>query len=136
MKTYILTEENIEKLREEFCISKLQSDTFDEMLREFEQGYYKNLSKIAGNTSAQKTAKMNNEIFIENQQEYNQIKEYLKQEGYYLNRVEYKDEIYTFNDCYRATDNLIYKITARITIEGIDYLSEVVGWYVDDDWEI
>lgn len=33
MKTYIITEEHIEELRELFCVSKLQSEELDEWVK-------------------------------------------------------------------------------------------------------
>lgn len=33
MKTYLLTEKDVERLREEFCISMMQSEILDEMIR-------------------------------------------------------------------------------------------------------
>lgn len=82
---------------------------------------------------------MNNEIFIEHEFDYKTIREYLLSEGYITNNLNYSDGIYTFNNCTKDGDTLIYKIIARMVDGQVDYMSEVVGLYVDDelnDWEI
>ena len=84
-----------------------------------------------------KSGGMNSNIFIENAEEYNQIIKLLQKEKYSLGiTINYNDGIYTFHNCTKLGDTLVYKITARMIEEELDYLPEIIGMYVDDDWEI